>query len=315
MRYYINPERRKRTISFTDHIVYSRTEDLNGDPLELELSVMSMNGGCELSTAAAGAIETGLTEPQPAIVWLSGGGYRGADKNQMIAELQYLAEAGYAVVMVCYRSSAQGHWPDPLTDVKTAVRFLRAHADQYFLDPKRIGVMGKGTGGHLAAMTALNLPGYDSEEWGGYSSEVQAGFDMSGPVNIVHILRMENEKIRENPHYRCKTLEETHIGALMGGDPETMIERAKDASAIYRLPDSKNPAPLLIMHGDADWLVPPEISDEYYDALVDAGYGEQTDMYLIHGAGHGTPEFFQPQVREIVKNFFKEYLWEKNMKL
>ena len=98
-------------------------------------------------------------------------------------------------------------------------------------------------------------------------------------------------------------------------DPETMIGRAKDASAKYRLPEAKNPAPLLIMHGDADWIVPVEISDEYYDALVDAGYGEQTDMYLIHGAGHGTPEFFQPQVREIVKNFFREYLWEKNIEL
>ena len=94
-----------------------------------------------------------------------------------------------------------------------------------------------------------------------------------------------------------------------------MIGRAKDASAKYRLPEAKNPAPLLIMHGDADWIVPAKISDEYYDALVDAGYGEQTDMYLIHGAGHGTPECFQLQVREIVKNFFQEYLWEKNIEL
>lgn len=71
-----------------------------------------------------------------------------------------------------------------------------------------------------------------------------------------------------------------------------------------------DPAPLLILHGDSDWLVPPQISEEYYDALVEAGYEDQTELYLLKGAGHGTPEFFQPQVREIVENFFVRYLGE-----
>ncbi len=96
----------------------------------------------------------------------------------------------------------------------------------------------------------------------------------------------------------------------MGGSEEDMLERAMDASAIYQLSKATNVAPHLIMHGDCDWLVPPEISVQYYEALVEAGYENQTDLYLIKGAAHGTPEFFQPQVREIAKNFSGS-IWDK----
>ncbi len=310
MRYYINPERRKKTVNFTDHIVYSRVKDLEGNALNLELSIMSMSGNSELKAAAADAKETDKVSAQPVIVWLSGGGYRGVDKNQMIGELEHLAEAGYAVVMVYYRSSAQGHWPDQLVDVKTAIRFLRAHAAQYLLDADHIGIMGRSAGGHISAMAGMNLEGYDSAEWAGYSSKVQAVVDMFGPVNTYALLEHEKENMARDPDYRWKTLEETHGGALIGGDPETIMERARASSAIYLMDQMKEPAPLLILHGDGDWLVPPQISEEYYNALVAAGYEDQTELYLLKGAGHGTPEFFQPQVREITRNFFARYLGE-----
>lgn len=308
MRYYINPERNKKTVNFKDHIVYSTVEDLEGKPMQLELSVMSMNGNSELKAAAKDARETDIVTPQPAIVWVSGGGYRGVDKNQMIAEIQYLAEEGYAVIMVYYRSSAEGHWPAQLIDVKTAIRYIRAHAKELNIDPERIGIMGRSAGGHLAAMAGLNLSGYDSEEWSGYSSDVQAVFDMFGPVDMVKLLEDEVEEIKRNPDYRWHTLSETHGGALMGGPEETMMERAKEASAIVQLPNANNLAPIVILHGDADWLIPPTNSIAYYDALIDAGYEDRVDLYLLKGAGHGTPEFFQPQVREIGKNFFRKYL-------
>lgn len=308
MRYYINPERNKKTVNFKDHIVYSTVENLEGKPMQLEFSVMSMNGNSELKAAAKDAKETDIVTPQPAIIWVSGGGYRGVDKNQMIAEIQYLAEEGYAVIMVYYRSSAEGHWPAQLIDVKTAIRYIRAHAKELNVDPDRIGIMGRSAGGHLAAMAGLNLSGYDTEEWSGYSSDVQAVFDMFGPVDMVQLLEDEVQEIKRNPNYRWHTLSETHGGALMGGPEETMMERAKEASAIVQLPNARNLAPIVILHGDADWLIPPTNSIAYYDALIAAGYEDRADLYLLRGAGHGTPEFFQPQVREIGKNFFRKYL-------
>lgn len=308
MKYYINPERRKPTINFVDNIVYSHVKDLEGNPLDLDLSIMSASGNSELKAAIAGAKETDKVSPQPAIIWISGGGYRGVNKNQMIAEIQYLAEAGYAVIPVYYRSSAQGHWPDQLIDVKTAIRFLRAHAEQYLIDPDRIGIMGRSAGGHITAMAALNTPGYDTDEWAGYSSDVRAAFDMFGPVDVVQLMKYDRVQMDTNPDYRWKTVEETHAGALMGGDPSTMLERAKDACAVYKLDQADHMAPILIMHGDSDDLVPYTISVEFYDKLVEKGYGDQVDLYLLKGAGHGTPEFFQRQTREIVKNFFDKYM-------
>lgn len=308
MRYYINPERRKKTINFTDHIVYSQVKDPDGNPLSLELSIMSMSGNSELKAAAADAKETDKVSAQPVVLWFSGGGYRGVDKNQMIAELQFLAEAGYAVVMAYYRSSAQGHWPDQLIDAKTAVRFLRAHKDQYLLDTDHIGVMGRSAGGHLSAVLGLNLDGYESGEWSGYSSKVQAVLDMFGPVDTYALLQHEGRQMAANPDYRWHTLIETHGGALIGGDPDTLMERSKAASIPFLMDQVKEPAPLLILHGDSDWLVPPKTSENFYDLMVEAGFEAQTDLYLLKGAGHGTPEFFQPQVREIAKNFFAKNL-------
>ena len=308
MKYYINPERHKPTINFVDHIVYSRVKDLDGNPLDLELSILWASGNSEFKAAAADARETDIVGIQPAVIWLSGGGYRGVNKNQMIAEIEYLAEAGYAVIPVYYRSSSEGHWPDQLIDIKTAIRFLRAHSEEYQIDPERIGIMGRSAGGHLAAMASLNLPGYDSEEWSGYSSDVQAAYDMFGPVDVVQLMKYDKVQMETNPEYRWKTVEETHAGALIGGDPETMLERAKDASAVYKLEEAKNMAPILIMHGDADWLVPPSISIEFYKKLEELGYADQSDLYLLKDAGHGTPEFFQKQTKEIVVNFFDNYL-------
>ncbi|PNV59871.1 hypothetical protein C0033_21570 [Clostridium sp. chh4-2] len=308
MKYYINPERRKPTINFVDHIVYSKVNDLERNPLNLELSIMSASGNSELKAAMADAKETDKVGIQPVIIWISGGGYRGVDKNQMIAEIEYLAESGYAVIPVYYRSSAQGHWPDQLIDVKTAIRFLRAHAKEYQLDPDRIGIMGRSAGGHLAAMAALNLDGYDTEEWKGYSSKVQAAYDMFGPVDVVQLMKHDRVQMENDPNYRWKTVEETHAGALMGGDPDTMLERAKDASAVYRLEEAADMAPMLIMHGDSDWLVPPSISIEFYQKLVETGREDKVELYLLKGAGHGTPEFFQYQTKEIVTNFFDKYL-------
>lgn len=81
----------------------------------------------------------------------------------MTAEMEYLVEEGYVVASMYYRSSAQGHYPDQIIDVKTALRFLRAHADQYEIDPERIGVMGRSAGGHLSAVAGMNTDGWDTE--------------------------------------------------------------------------------------------------------------------------------------------------------
>ncbi len=307
MRKEIKPGRERKSINFIDNIVYSRQKDLDGNEMELKMSIMLQNGNSEMRFVTGRDDEGDDKTPKPAILWVPGGGYRGCDKNLMVAEMQFLADAGYVVASMYYRSSAEGHFPDQIIDVKTAVRFLRAHAAEYEIDPEHIGIIGRSAGGHLAALAAVNQDGYDGKEWGEYSSKVQACCDMFGPVDLVKLMELEEKNIREIPDYRWKTVAESHGGAVMGGDPATMTERAKEFCPGQFLSDAL--CPILILHGDSDKLVPCQISEEFYQQIVDAGMEDRADLYVLQGAGHGTREFFQDETKELILEFF-----DKNLK-
>ena len=84
------------------------------------------------------------------------------DKSAHLAYLAGLARSGFVVASVEYRTSNEAKFPKQLEDVKSAIRYLRAHADRFCLDPEHFGVMGESAGGYLAAMTALATdPGDD----------------------------------------------------------------------------------------------------------------------------------------------------------
>ncbi|MBO4377443.1 MAG: alpha/beta hydrolase [Clostridia bacterium] len=304
MKQTIDPGKERRTINFIDNICFSHVYDLDGNPLDLYLSLMVQNGNSEMRLASGrdDEVSTGL---QPLIVWINGAGWRQCDKNLMAAEMSYFAERGYAVACIQYRHSAQGHFPAQLIDVKTAVRFLRAHAAKYSLDPERIAAMGRSAGGHLASWMAMNTDGFDTDEWSGYSSHVQAAVDFFGPVDVKTCNLIEQEKFSD-PNHRWHKLEETHGGALVGGDPATMIARSDAASPIFHI--SEKTAPIIILHGDQDPLVPLSMSEDFYDRLVRAGLESQTELYIVRNGGHGTRELFQNEVKERVLAFLNQYL-------
>lgn len=307
MKKVISPGTGKKTLTLIDNVVYSKVVDLEGNPLELKMSLMLQNGNSELRLA------TGADDPRedhsskPALVWIPGGGWRGADKNLMLGEMSEFANAGYVVASIYYRSSAQGHFPDQLIDLKTAIRFLRANAKKYEVDVDHIGVFGRSAGGHLAAFAAMNLDDFNGEEWAGYSSKVQAACDMFGPVDVFANMEIE-EKRFSDPKFRWHKLEDTHGGAFVGGDPATMKERGKAASPVNYV--NKGMCPIQIMHGDNDPIVPKEISsDILYERIVDAGMEDRVDYYVLNHAGHGSREFFQDSVKKLMIEFF-----DKNLK-
>lgn len=310
MRTVLDPGRARRSINFIDGICYSHVVDMQGEPLDLTLSLMVQNGNSEMRLAD-GRDDEVSTGRQPIIVWINGAGWRGADKNLMAAEMEFLAEQGFAVACIYYRSSAQGRWPSQLIDCKTAVRFLRAHADEYNLDAEHVGVIGRSAGGHLTSWMAMNLDGYDSEEWQGYSSKVQAAVDMFGPVDLPPLMEISLELIKK-PDYRWHTIEETHDGALLGLTSDMPLSQVmdicKDASPAHHI--SADMCPIAILHGDQDPLVTCKNSETFYEKLVAAGLGDQTDLYILKNGGHGTREFFQPVTKNVITAFF-----EKNLQL
>ena len=310
MRKEINFGNERMSINFLDNICYSHVTDLSGNPLDLHMSIMLKNGNSEMRLALGKDDEPDTTK-HPLIVWIPGGGYRGCDKNLMVSEMQFFVEAGFVVASIYYRSSAQGHYPDQIIDVKTAIRFLRAHAEEYNINPQKVGVIGRSAGGHLASMAAMNLSGFDSKEWEGYSSEVQAAIDMFGP-NDFCALMFEDVKSFGTPGFRWADHTETHAGAVLGVTKdmsrEEMFKLAKKASASSFV--NEKMAPIQILHGDHDALVNVEISEAFYKLCVEKGLEEQTELYILQGAGHGTREFFQPAVKELMTGFFKKYLGE-----
>lgn len=180
----IDPGRTHRTLNVVDNIVFSRVQDKNGNPVDLKMCLMGQSGNAEMRDAA-GIDDEPITALRPAVLWLNGSAWHCSEKNRMIGELTYLSNAGYLVAIAEYRGSEQAPFPAQLLDVKTAVRFLRCHAEKYRIDPQHIAVMGRSAGGHMAAWMAMDTPEYSGKgEWSQCSDEVTMAIDLFGPVDI-----------------------------------------------------------------------------------------------------------------------------------
>jgi acetyl esterase/lipase len=308
MRYEIDPGKERRSINVVETIPFAHVTDKEGAPVTLNMTLMLQNGNSEMRLADGVDDEVG-TGRQPVIVWINGAGWRECDKLLMSAEMEFLAEAGFALAFIQYRHSGLGVFPTQLQDCKTAVRFLRAHADEYGLDPQRVGVIGRSAGGHLAAWMAMNTEGFDTDEWAGYSSKVQAAVDMFGPADIVPCTKINLEMVKK-PGFRWDKMSETHEGVLLGitddMTEEEMLELGRKASPIHAINDGM--CPILILHGDRDPAIPTDISEAFYARIVEVGLGDRADLYILKHGGHGTREFFQPSTKAIIEKFFRANL-------
>ena len=221
--------------------------------------------------------------PRTVIVWLCGGAFQQMDRSIWLPTLFPYAEQGYAIASVDYRVAAQAPYPAAVQDVKTAIRFLRAHSAEFCIDPERIAVMGESAGGYLAAMAAVDAPEFECGDWLEQSSRVQAVVDYYGKVEFpVH---------GDDPD--CER-------ALAAFLPDASL--AERASVPNRIgPDAP---PFLIFHGEKDPLVPIQESFHLRDALVKNGV--RADLYVLEGEGHGTDAFYQAPVRKIVLDFLND---------
>ena len=303
MKTTIDPGRAHTPVTLREGIIFSQVTDLSGDPLDLPLSL--------LSPQALKRDGSDADRQLPTLIWVNGGGWHTTKEmdNMMLPEFVYLAQRGYNVVFFHYRNSdTEGKFPAQIIDLKTCIRFLRANAGRYGVDPDRIGVFGRSAGGHLTSFAAMNDDSaFVSGEWSGVSSKIQCAVDMFGPVDLPVWARVNMELLKD-PNYRWHHPSETHEGMLLGwpGDVDTFLERCAQASPINYINDDM--CPLAILHGDADPLVPHYISENFYEALLNTGLEDRVDFYTVKGAGHGTPEFFQDSTKELIAQFFGKHL-------
>ena len=235
-------------------------------------------------------------EPFKVVIWIHGGSWLGGDKNSDVLPARLLSDR-YAVASLDYRFSNEATFPAQIYDVKAAVRFLRANAAKYHLDPNRFAVWGTSAGGYLAAMLGTT-GGVKSMEgsagWANQSSRVQAVIDFCGPTdfNTAQSQAGPNNKIWFDAPG-------TAVYDLMGA----RMDKDSLASASPVTYASKDDPPFLIMHGDLDDAIPPAQSQELYERLRDAG--GTASYHLLRGYGHA---FAAPEHLKLVQDFLAQAL-------
>lgn len=196
--------------------------------------------------------------PQPAVLLVHGGGWEAGDKRTYINPwFVTLTRAGLAWFSIDYRLGPAHKHPAAVEDIEAAVRFLRANAKKFNIDPRRIAVMGESAGGHLAMLAALRG-----------RVRVAAAVSFYGIHDLDSWARQRGGELPMNIR---GYLPDTAPGTLKDASPSTYIGR-------------RNP-PVLFVHGTADKGVPWQQSSEICDRMKRAG--AVCDVFLIPGAPHG----------------------------
>ena len=234
----------------------------------------------------------------PLLVWIHGGRwlYRTKDAINTLA----LVEEGFAIASVDFRLSVDAPFPAQIHDIKAAIRFLRANAETYGYDATRIGVHGRSSGGHLTSLVGVTNGVKALEgEVGSHldvSSDVQAAVSYFGASNLTTIMD------QSTPF--GVMLRGPALALLFGGPLESTKDLAELASPVFHV-DSNDP-PLLLLHGDQDPQMPINQAHELHG--VYKAHGLPVQFEVVHGAKHGTPEFFDPERTALVAAFLKEHL-------
>ena len=193
---------------------------------------------------------------------------------------------------------------------KPAVRYLRAHADEYGIDPERIGVIGDSAGGYLVQMLGATNgeKAFDKGDFTNVSSDVQAVCTIYGISDLTSIgegLDPAQAKVHASPAVtEALLVHGPAFGKSPGGSILSDREKAMNASSLGHI-DGSEP-PFLIMHGSGDRLVSPMQSAHLAQALRKAG--TDVEYVLVEGAGHGDLPWFQKPVIERVVKFFEKRL-------
>ncbi|MCZ2080646.1 MAG: alpha/beta hydrolase [Bryobacterales bacterium] len=242
--------------------------------------------------------------PFPAIVFIHGGGWSGGNRQAYRGQIQEAARRGYVAVTISYRlmkydeakketTTADPIFPAQIHDAKAAIRWVRANAEKYSVDPDRIGVTGGSAGGHLSLLVGLTDPASGLEGDSGnsdQSSRVQAVVNVFGPTDMAYCF----EKSSVAWIFRL----------FMGGTPAEARNRYNAASPITYV--SQDDPPVLTLHGDQDALVPVEQARVLDEKMKAAGASHT--LMVFEGQGHGFGGEDAKKAADATWEFFDRHL-------
>lgn len=222
--------------------------------------------------------------PHPCVVCFHGGAWTSGDHRDLCVPysfapgtktegiLRYLAANGFAAASVGYRLAPKHQFPAQIIDAKTAVRFLRANAKKYDLDPTRFAALGYSAGGHLAALlgTTDSKAGFDGKEYPDADGSVTCVVNFYGPGDLVS-------------YGKTRLLEDAFMVPVLGKECRTDRTLYQKASPLEYV--SKASAPMLIIHGTDDFIVPYKQATTLRDKLKECGV--PVELLTLKGKGHG----------------------------
>jgi acetyl esterase/lipase len=218
--------------------------------------------------------------PRPAILVIHGGGWIEGDKSSFSTpehpvpgNVIDFAHLGFVAATMNYRLAGEAPFPAALHDCQCAVRWMRAHAREYDIDPDQIGAYGNSAGGHLALLLAMaNQPAdlQTDATWPEFSSRVQAAASDSGPIDLVY----------QHEHEHLRVVVTKFLGGPPEGARQAEYERASPSNRI-----TKTVPPLMLIYGTLDTQVPVETADRFVLALHEAGV-KDVSYHRLAGVDH-----------------------------
>lgn len=211
---------------------------------------------------------------RPAVILWHGGGWGYGDRSLERDLARFLASLGYTTATASYRLWTDGPtYPAAVQDALASVKFLRSKCHEYGIDPERIAAGGESAGGHLALMVGLTQDHaiFRDDSYPGVRSDVQAVIDIYGPTDL--------RPLHEAGGPVVKYL----AGGFLGCEPAECPEKWREASPITHV--RKDAPPVLILHGDADGVVPFPQATALEKAI--AASQARCTMVKVPGGPHG----------------------------
>lgn len=248
------------------------------------------------------------TKAFPLVIDVPGSGWSGADGHRHVPLLVSLAQSGYAVACISYRGTFRDNvrFPAAVQDLKEAIRFMRANAEKYHIDPERIALFGDSSGGHTVILGALteNDPRFNIGEHLDIDATVSACVAFYAPNNFPNLVA---DRISEGKKLRPGEGEFPFEGREIYADDFYTEPHKKlvEASAYTYLESYKKLPPFIFLQGDDDPIIPMRQGLRFCENVRE--HGGRAEFFKIAGGGHGRG-CFSPQTMALVIHFLNTYM-------
>lgn len=253
--------------------------------------------------------EASRDNPVPCLMQIHGGGFVNGDKRDM-SNTTFIGviNHGYAYVSIEYRKATDAPFPQPIMDCKAAIRWIKAHANEYGIDGARLAVCGNSSGGNYALLMATtpNLPFFEDDSMGnpGYDTTIQACIALYPVINSSSIIeeRVMNGMSDGNPA-GPEAAECRYLGARIVDLDYDYVQKSNPGQYV-----TSQVCPIMLRQGMADRLVPYQQAVVFAEQVRQCAGEDRIDFALVEGAGHADPPFKQPIILEQALAFLDKHL-------